>query len=130
MFSHVTLGSNNVVKAAVFYDKVLPILGWQKGEANPEMGYSGYKTADEYGPQFWIVTPYNKQAATAGNGVTIGFNVPTRKQVDDFYAAVLANGGSDEGAPGVREHYHPDYYGCYVRDLDGNKLCCVCHLPQ
>jgi catechol 2,3-dioxygenase-like lactoylglutathione lyase family enzyme len=47
--------------------------------------------------------------------------------VDAFYAAALAAGASDEGAPGLRPHYHPNYYGAYVRDPDGNKLCAVCH---
>ena len=130
MFSHVTVGSNDVPKAAVFYDKVLATLGLKRGEADPPAGYCGYRGEDEYGPQFWVVMPYDKKAATIGNGITIGFNAKSRKQVDEFFATVLANGGTDEGQPGLRAHYHPDYYGCYVRDLDGNKLCCVCHLPE
>jgi catechol 2,3-dioxygenase-like lactoylglutathione lyase family enzyme len=47
--------------------------------------------------------------------------------VDAFHAAALAAGGTDEGRPGIREHYHPNYYGAYVRDPDGNKICVVCH---
>ena len=52
---------------------------------------------------------------------------PNRAAVDAFHAAALAAGGTDEGPPGVREHYHPNYYGAYVRDPDGNKICVVCH---
>ena len=63
----------------------------------------------------------------AGNGVTVAFDAPSRAAVDAFHAAALAAGGSDEGPPGIREHYHPNYYGAYVRDPDGNKLCVVCH---
>lgn len=50
-----------------------------------------------------------------------------RVQVDDFYAITMTNGASDEGAPGLRPQYPPDCYGAYIRDPDGNKLCCVCH---
>jgi catechol 2,3-dioxygenase-like lactoylglutathione lyase family enzyme len=57
----------------------------------------------------------------------VEFEAPTRAAVDAFHAAALAAGASDEGAPGLRPHYHPNYYGAYVRDPDGNKLCAVCH---
>jgi predicted lactoylglutathione lyase len=59
----------------------------------------------------------------------VAFGAQSREAVDAFHAAALAAGGSDEGAPGLRAHYHPNYYGAYVRDLDGNKLCAVCHKP-
>ena len=65
--------------------------------------------------------------ATAGNGSTVAFDAPSRAAVDAFHAAALEGGGTDEGAPGLRLLYHPNYYGAYVRDLDGNKLCAVCH---
>jgi len=61
--------------------------------------------------------------------VTVAFEAASRAAVDAFHAAALAAGGTHEGPPGIREHYHPDYYGAYVRDLDGNKLCVVCHNP-
>ena len=76
-----------------------------------------------------MVRPYDKKDATPGNGVTVAFEAPTREAVDAFHAAALAAGATDEGPPGIREHYHPSYYGAYVRDLDGNKLCVVCHKP-
>jgi catechol 2,3-dioxygenase-like lactoylglutathione lyase family enzyme len=73
--------------------------------------------------------PYDRKAASPGNGAMVAYKAPTRAAVDAFHAAALAAGGSDEGAPGIREHYHPDYYGAYVRDPDGNKLCAVCLGP-
>jgi len=76
-----------------------------------------------------VVRPLDGAAAGAGNGVTVAFAAPTRAAVDAFHAAALAAGASDEGAPGLRPHYHPNYYGAYVRDPDGNKLCAVCHSP-
>jgi len=79
------------------------------------------------GPKTFIGTPFDGQEARAGNGVHIAYFAADRATVDAFHAAALANGGSDEGAPGLRPHYHPNYYGAYVRDPDGNKLQAVCH---
>ena len=76
-----------------------------------------------------MVRPLDDRSATVGNAVTIGFEAPDRATVDAVHAAALAAAGRDEGGPGLRPHYHADYYGAYARDLDGNKLCCVCHRP-
>lgn len=76
---------------------------------------------------FWVLRPVDRNAPSPGNGVTAAFDAPSRDAVDAFHAAAIAAGGTDEGAPGLRLHYHPDYYGAYVRDLDGNKICAVCH---
>ena len=65
----------------------------------------------------------------ASNGITVGLEAENRSAVDAAYAAAIKAGGKDEGAPGIRKHYHPNYYGAYVRDLDGNKVCIVCHKP-
>ncbi len=127
MFSHVTVGTSNMNRAMRFYDAVLTPLGLARKRT--------FKIAVSYAPEgftginepFWILRPYDKQEATAGNGATVAFDAPTRGAVDAFHAAALAAGGSDEGPPGIREHYHPNYYGAYVRDLDGNKVCAVCH---
>ncbi|MDJ1159854.1 VOC family protein [Chelatococcus sp. SYSU_G07232] len=129
MFSHVTLGTNDFPKARAFYDTILPPLGWSCIDASAEHGYAGYARAEGTTPQFWLLKPIDGKAATVGNGVTIAFEAKNRAAVDAFHAAALAAGARDEGAPGLRPHYHADYYGAYVRDLDGNKLCCVCHKP-
>jgi catechol 2,3-dioxygenase-like lactoylglutathione lyase family enzyme len=94
-----------------------------------------YERACGYAPKghtarelpFWVAIPYDRQSASVGNGSMVAFAADSHAAVDAFYAAAIAAGGTDEGAPGLRPHYHPDYYGAYVRDLDGNKLCAVCH---
>ncbi|WP_242487905.1 VOC family protein [Pseudomonas sp. TH31] len=80
-------------------------------------------------PLFVIGTPFDEHPATPGNGQMIALLAPSREIVSRCHALALANGGSCEGPPGLRPHYHPDYYGAYVRDPDGNKLCVCCHEP-
>src|SRR3979490_2022527 len=118
MFSHVTIGTNDVEKAKRFYDAALAPLGLTALAAFPEgVGYG----AASGRPQLWIVQPLDKKAASVGNGITVGLDAADGRGVAPAYAAARAAGGSDEGAPGLRTHYHPNYYGAYVRDLDGNK---------
>ena len=129
MYSHVTVGTSQMNRAMRFYDAVLAPLGMKRK--------STFKIAISYAPPdfsgvnepFWVVRPYDRKDATPGNGVTVAFEAPTRAAVDAFHAAALAAGASDEGPPGIREHYHSNYYGAYVRDPDGNKICVVCHQP-
>lgn len=129
MYSHITVGTANIPRAARFYDDVLKPLGLTRRKT--------FKVAAAYAPEgfdgvnepFWILRPIDKAAPSPGNGVTVAFDAGSRAAVDAFHAAALAAGGQDEGAPGLRLHYHPHYYGAYVRDLDGNKICAVCHKP-
>jgi lactoylglutathione lyase len=60
----------------------------------------------------------------------VAFMAPTRAVVNEAYAVALANGATSEGVPGLRPEYHPNYYGAYFRDTEGNKLCVACHAPQ
>lgn len=123
MFSHVTLGTRDWPQARPFWIAVMKVLGHPvlfEHEGGMAFGPSaGAKTF--IGPTFDGAPP------APGNGVHIAYLVATRASVDAFHAAALAYGGSDEGAPGLRPHYHPNYYGAYVRDPDGNKLQAVCH---
>ncbi len=124
MFSHVTVGSNNVARSKAFYDGIAKALGLARLADYPEA--AGYGRPGGR-PQLWIVTPLDKNAATSGNGITVGLEAQDRPAVDAAYAAAMTAGGKDEGKPGLRTHYHPNYYGAYVRDPDGNKVCIVCH---
>jgi len=125
MFSHVMLGSNDVPAAQAFYSAVLAPLGLKCVAAGE--GHAAYAASEEAMPRFWVGTPYDEKAATAGNGTHLAFLAPSRQAVDDFYKAALAAGGRDEGPPGPRPQYSETYYGAYVRDLDGNKIQAVCY---
>ena len=126
MFSHVTFGTNDLARAGAFYDSVLGILGHVRGlERETFISYG-----DRSGPRFFIMNPFDGDAASTGNGVHAAFVADSRAKVDAFHAAALAAGGTDEGAPGLRPHYHEHYYAAYVRDPDGNKLQAVCRKPE
>jgi len=126
MFSHVTVGTNDMAKAKAFYDAVLAPLGLEARISFPTgVGYG----ARGGRPQLWVVMPLDKKAASVGNGITIGLDAADRPSVDAAHAEAMNAGAKDEGAPGLRAHYHPNYYGAYLRDLDGNKICVVCHKP-
>ena len=81
------------------------------------IGYSSKKKPEEI--EFYVTNPINKRKATYGNGTQISFVVDSKETVDNFYNLGIKLGGKDEGAPGIRSG---DYY-CYIRDLDGNKIC-------
>ncbi|MBU8538997.1 VOC family protein [Falsiroseomonas tokyonensis] len=130
MFSHATLGTNDFPRALAFYDALLTPLGLTRFHTDEAQGQAGYAANPEASPQFWLMRPIDGRPASIGNGVTIAFEAPDRAAVRRFHATGLELGGTEEGAPGLRQHYHPDYYGAYLRDPDGNKLCCVCHRPE
>lgn len=121
MFAHYTQGSNNLSKAAAFYDAVLAPLGIQRRDKiNDEViAYVGQNTCAQ---RFFLVAPYDEKYATVGNGSMIAFSAANRNQVDESYKNGISNGGTDEGAPGNRIQYADGYYGAYLRDPDGNKV--------
>lgn len=123
MFSHVTIGSSDPNKAAAFYDAVLATLGIEQFFQMDGVVAYGEAT----GAKTFVVKPFDGNAHVPGNGGHIAYMASTRDQVDAFYEAALANGGTSEGEPGLRPHYHPNYYGAYVRDPEGNKIQAVCH---
>ena len=116
--NYVMIGSNDLARSRRFYDAVMGVLGGTI-EADYPMAYC-YRMRN--GTRAWIARPFDKQAAVPGNGLMIGFGATSEQEVQAAHAAALANGGTDEGAPGPRPHYGPEFYGGYVRDPDGNKM--------
>lgn len=128
MFSHATVGSADIARSKRFYDAALAPLAIEAKRDG--RGFVGYGRRDDRRAQFYVTKPFDRAPMSAGNGAMVAFDAGARAMVDAFHAAALAAGGRDEGAPGLRAQYHPDFYAAYVRDPDGNKLCCVCHLPE
>lgn len=118
MFTHVMVGSNDLEKSKTFYMATLGALGLE-GMQTPNGGVF----FSQGGMAFGVGTPANGEPACFANGGTIGFQATTKEQIDAFHAAGLANGGTDEGLPGVREGAPGQPYGAYLRDPDGNKIC-------
>lgn len=132
MFAYACLGTADLARATRFYDAVMAVLGHARcnTEGEPEWeGWAGWGTyADEGRVQdaLWVCRPFDGGPPSAGNGSMVALRAKSWAQVRDFHAAALAHGGSSEGEPGVRRQYNPDFYACYVRDPDGNKLAVVC----
>jgi catechol 2,3-dioxygenase-like lactoylglutathione lyase family enzyme len=120
LIAYSTLGVNDMARATAFYDAIFAPLGAVRDTTSNT--WTGYVRAGDRG-RFFLTRPFDRQPATSGNGVMLAFLAEDRAAIDAFYAAALANGGTDEGPPGVREGMNPVFYAAYVRDLDGNKLC-------
>jgi catechol 2,3-dioxygenase-like lactoylglutathione lyase family enzyme len=132
MFNYVCLGTNDLERAARFYDATMATLGLTRcdvsGESNWD-GLVGWGTYERHGAvelALWLCRPFDGEPATVGNGTMVALAAKSWQQVDAFHAAALSRGGTSEGAPGLRLHYQPDFYAAYVRDPDGNKLAVVC----
>jgi catechol 2,3-dioxygenase-like lactoylglutathione lyase family enzyme len=118
---HVGLDVADYAGSKAFYEPALEPLGLRlMMEPVPEVGGFG----DDF-PFFWIA----KRGRGPQTGVHVAFRVDRRELVDAFHAAALAAGGADNGGPGVREIYHPNYYAAFVLDPDGNNVEVVCHNP-
>ena len=121
-FLYITLGTNDLTRAARFYDAALAPLGLVRRATEPtEVGY-GF--AVDRRTRIWITLPYDGKPATFGNGTMLALAAPSQEAVQAFHKAALAAGGSDEGAPGLRP-YGDTFYAAYVRDPDGNKISAV-----
>jgi catechol 2,3-dioxygenase-like lactoylglutathione lyase family enzyme len=118
---HVGLEVSDYATSRTFYEKALAPLGLKlMMEPIPEVGGFG----GEF-PFFWV----SHRGRGAQSGVHVAFTAKDRPMVDAFHAAALEAGGTDNGGPGVREIYHPAYYGAFVLDPDGNNVEAVCHKP-
>jgi catechol 2,3-dioxygenase-like lactoylglutathione lyase family enzyme len=126
MFSYVCVGTGNIARARLFWDAALAPLGVPRVAGYDDAASSAWGS-DDPGPHLWVTEPFDGRPASVGNGVMISFLARSRAAVDAFHAAGLANGGTDEGAPGLRPQYGAGFYAGYLRDPDGNKLNAVCY---
>ncbi len=130
MLSHVHIGVQDFERCFDFYSAVLPQLGWTLKFVEHDRPWAGWKPADRDRPLLLVGRPFNGETAAPGNGQMVARLPQPRKDADAFHAAAMAAGAKCEGPPGLRSEYHPDYYGAYVRDPDGNKICACCHEPR
>lgn len=131
MIDHSGITVSNYPVSKAFYQQALAPLGYQLLTEIPA-AVTGHTDVAGFGaapkPEFWL------SAASAGKPahnvpIHFAFRAASRAAVDAFYQAAMAAGGRDNGAPGIRAHYHPDYYGAFVLDPDGHNIEAVCHQP-
>jgi catechol 2,3-dioxygenase-like lactoylglutathione lyase family enzyme len=127
VISHVFVSVTDFERAFDFHCAVMRSLGIELRFHEPAKPWAGWHSAGGSRPLFVICKPFDGQPHHPGNGQMVAFMAESRAVVRAAYATALANGGSSEGAPGLRSHYHPNYYGAYYRDPDGNKFCVACH---
>jgi catechol 2,3-dioxygenase-like lactoylglutathione lyase family enzyme len=129
LISHIHLGIEDFPRAFQFYSAVLNELGLVLKFSDPEKSWAGWVAPHAPRPLFLIGKPYNGEPASAGNGQMVALLAPSRPAVERAYEQAISLSATCEGAPGLRPHFHPDYYGAYFRDLDGNKIGICCHDP-
>jgi catechol 2,3-dioxygenase-like lactoylglutathione lyase family enzyme len=127
MLDHVTLFVRSLAASRAFYDRALAPIGYEAlyafDASTPGAKLLGYGARPK--AAFWIV----ERAMTTGP-LHVAFLAPSRAAVDAFHREGLAAGGRDNGAPGLRPHYHANYYGAFLFDPDGYNIEAVCHAPQ
>ena len=128
MLDHIGIAVSDFAVSKAFHERALAPLGiGLVMEVTPEMTGNGNSAAGFGTPRkpfFWI------SGGERGGRTHVAFSAPSRAIVDAFHQAALAAGGRDNGAPGLRPHYHPNYYGAYVLDLDGHNIEVVCHIAD
>lgn len=120
IIDHIGLSITDYERSKRFFTAALAPLGIEL--VTEVAGWAGFGTNGK--PEFWF------GPGTASRSLHVAFSAGNREQVRRFYAAALAAGGKDNGAPGIREIYHPNYYGAFVLDPDGNNIEAVCHKPE
>lgn len=127
MIDHTGVVVSDFPRSRAFYSAALKPVGYAPLVELPA-SVTGHTDVAGFGeppkPDFWISRGTPNQPP-----VHVAFRVASRAQVDAFYAAAMAAGGRDNGAPGLRPHYHPNYYGAFVLDPDGHNIEAVCHNP-
>ncbi|AYG66295.1 MULTISPECIES: VOC family protein [unclassified Rhizobium] len=121
MLDHVTIGVRDLERSKIFYDRALRPLGIERLYAEGET-FAGYGA----GPKAFLWIGQRDAPQTSAH---VALTAGSREIVDEFHQAALAAGGIDNGAPGLRPHYHQNYYGAFILDPDGHNIEAVCHLP-
>ncbi len=124
MFDHISIGVRDIAKTKRFYDAVLQPLGYKcLSEGETSLGYG------RDGVALWILAAEHPVPAHEKSGLHFCFTAPTRKSVDSFHAAALKSGGRNNGTPGIRADYDPNYYAAFVVDPDGYRIEAYCAKP-
>ena len=119
MLDHIGLAVSDIAKSKTFFQAALAPLGY-----SVQMDFGDAVGFGQDRPDFWIA----RGAVTAK--IHVAFTAANRATVKAFYDAAIAAGGKDNGGPGLRPQYHPNYYGAFVYDFDGNNIEAVCHQPE
>ncbi len=124
MIAYVTVGADDITGAKRFYSAFLPALGYGLDEGPEGLSYVLPVPPGQppVSPDFYVKPTFDGGPASAGNGSMVAFEARSQAQVRDLHAAALAAGGTDEGAPGFRAAYGPQFYVGYLRDPQGNKI--------
>ena len=129
MLDHVGFAVADAERSKLFYEQALEPLGivliMTVTPEQTEAGGTAHGFGSDGKPYFWV-----GDNERVGEGTHVAFTVESRAKVDAFYESALAAGGRDNGAPGVRPHYHPNYYAAFVHDPDGINIEAVCHRPE
>lgn len=132
MIAYVTVGADDLARAKQFYGAFLPALDYGVTEGPEGLSYVlpaqvGQSVAL---PDFYVKPTFDGQPASSGNGAMVAFEASSQAQVRDLHAAALVAGGTDEGQPGFRASYGPQFYVGYLRDPQGNKIALFCDNPS
>jgi catechol 2,3-dioxygenase-like lactoylglutathione lyase family enzyme len=130
MLDHMTFRVADLARTRAFYAAALAPLGYV---VRHEFSFDGQSMIGlghgEHTDTWFIAGPSDWNGPAVSSGCHLAWRAPDRAAVDAFHAAALAHGGRDNGAPGLRPHYHANYYGAFVIDPDGNNVEAVCHVP-
>lgn len=127
LFSHIFVSVTDFDRALKFYTAVMQALGNETRFCQPEKPWAGWHSEGHSRPYFVIGKPYDGMPHHPGNGQMVAFMAKDRKTVEVVHETAMRHGGVSEGAPGLRPHYHANYYGAYFRDPEGNKICVASH---
>ena len=126
MIGYTMVGTTDIDRAIGFYDPIFARMGLTQCFKDEQVSFWGDK-ADVSVPRFATGYPFDGGKASIGNGAMTAFLIKEKSIIDNLYALAIANGGTDEGAPGLRPQYGEGFYAAYVRDPDGNKIAFVCY---